>query len=89
MSTAQVLEIGRDLLMTTLLIAMPTLLVSLLVGLVISIIQTITNIQEQTLTFVPRLLAVGLVLVFTMAWVLQMAIHFTIRMLGQATEAIH
>lgn len=89
MSTAQVLEMGRDLLTTTLLIAMPALLVSLVVGLIISIIQTITNIQEQTLTFVPRLLAVGLVLVFTMTWTLQMAIHFTIRMLSQATESLH
>jgi flagellar biosynthetic protein FliQ len=86
--TPQILEIGRDLLFTALLIALPTLAVSLLVGLVVSVLQTITSIQEQTLTFVPRLIAVGLVLVFTMAWALQMASHFTLRMLWHATEAV-
>ncbi len=88
MSTPQVLEIGRDLLYTALLISLPTLGISLAVGLVVSILQTITNIQEPTLSFVPRLLAVGLILVATMAWTLQMASHFTARMFGQALEAV-
>lgn len=88
MSTAQILEMGQDLLYTALLLALPALVVSLIVGLVISILQTITSIQEQTLSFVPRLVAVGLVLVLTMAWALQLASHFTVRMLWQATEAI-
>ena len=88
MSTAQIIEIGQDLLYTALLLALPALLVSLGVGLIVSILQTITSIQEQTLSFVPRLLAVGLVLVLTMAWALQLASHFTVRMLWQATEAI-
>ncbi len=82
----QVLELGRDLLYTALLLALPTLAISLIVGLLISIFQTVTSIQEQTLTFVPRLLAVGLVLVLTMPWALQIAIHFTVRMLWQAAE---
>jgi flagellar biosynthetic protein FliQ len=82
----QVLELGRDLLYTALLLALPTLAVSLIVGLLISIFQTVTSIQEQTLTFVPRLLAVALVLVLTMPWALQIAIHFTMRMLWQAAE---
>ena len=89
MSTSQVLEIGRDLFYTALLLALPALGVSLIVGLVISILQTITSIQEQSLSFVPRLLAVGLVLIFSMAWALQTAVQFTVRMLGQVTEAIH
>ena len=88
MSTPQVLEIGRDLLYTALLISLPALAVSLVVGLIISILQTITSIQEQTLSFVPRLVAVGLVLVFTMAWTLQTAIQFTVRMLTQIGEAV-
>ena len=48
----------------------PMLLVSLVVGLVISILQTITSIQEQTLTFVPKLLAIFLVLILAGNWVL-------------------
>jgi flagellar biosynthesis protein FliQ len=86
MNAAEVLEIGQDLIYTTLLLALPTLAVSLIVGLVFSILQTITSIQEQTLSFVPRLIAVGLVLVFTMTWSLQVAMHFTVRMLEHAAE---
>lgn len=88
MSVLEVLEIGKDLLWTTLLIAMPALLASLLVGLVVSVLQTITSIQEQTLSFVPRLIAVGVVLLATMSWALQHAVHFTVRMLGTAAEVV-
>ncbi|MBX9677699.1 MAG: flagellar biosynthetic protein FliQ [Gemmataceae bacterium] len=88
MSVLDVLEIGRELLWTTLLIALPSLLASLLVGLIVSILQTITSIQEQTLSFVPRLIAVGFVLLFTMSWALQQAVNFTVRMLGTASEVV-
>jgi flagellar biosynthetic protein FliQ len=77
---------GRELLYTALLLALPTLVVSLIVGLIVSIIQTITSIQEQTLSFVPRLIAVGLVIVLTMPWAIQVAVRFTVRMLWQAAE---
>lgn len=86
MPTALVNEIFQDLLYTTLLVALPSLAVSLLVGLLISILQTITSIQEQTLSFVPRIMAVGLVLIFTMAWSVQTVTQFTVRMLGHAVE---
>ena len=86
MSIAQVIEIGRDLLYTALLLALPALAASLIVGLLISILQTVTSIQEQTLSFVPRLLAAGLVLVLVMPWTMQVAIHFTMRMLHRAAE---
>jgi flagellar biosynthetic protein FliQ len=71
---------------TAILLALPTLAVSLLVGLVIGLFQAMTSIQEQTLSFVPRMLAVALVLVFTLPWALQLATHFTARMLWQAAE---
>ena len=67
-------------------VALPTLAASLLVGLVISVFQAVTSIQEQTLTFVPRLIIVGVVLVLTMPWALEVAIQFTVRMLGLAAE---
>lgn len=86
MSTPEVLAIGRDLLYTALLLALPTLVVSLVVGLVISVLQAATSIQEQTLNFVPRMLALGIVVVLTMPWTLQLATHFTVRMLWQAAE---
>jgi flagellar biosynthetic protein FliQ len=84
MDIGQAIAIGRDLFYTVLLLALPALLTSLIVGLVISILQTITSIQEQTLTFTPRLIGVGLALIFTMAWTLQTAVYFTVRMLAIA-----
>ena len=86
MSTSQVIEIGRDVLYTALLLALPALGVSLVVGLVISIVQVITSIQEQTLSFVPRIVAVGIVLVFTMAWSTQVAATFTVRLFSRLAE---
>ena len=55
--------------------AAPLLLVSLVVGLIISILQTVTSIQEQTLTFVPKLLAVFLVLILAGNWILGLAVE--------------
>ncbi|MBY0231781.1 MAG: flagellar biosynthetic protein FliQ, partial [Gemmataceae bacterium] len=54
MSMEWVNELGRDLFTTALMIALPALLVSFVVGLVVSILQTVTSIQDQTLSFVPR-----------------------------------
>ena len=54
----QVMDISRQAIYTIILTAAPLLLTSLIVGLIISIFQTVTSIQEQTLTFVPKILAV-------------------------------
>jgi flagellar biosynthesis protein FliQ len=88
-STPEVIEIGRDLLYTALLLALPTLVVSLVVGLAVSVLQAATSIQEQTLNFVPRMLALGAVVLVTMPWTLQLATHFMVRMLWQAAEVGH
>ncbi|MCR5665758.1 MAG: flagellar biosynthesis protein FliQ [Eubacterium sp.] len=58
MTEAQVLDIARETIYTIIISAAPPLIVSLVVGLVVSIIQTVTSIQEQTLTFVPKIIAV-------------------------------
>ena len=86
MPISQVIQIGRDVLYTALLLALPALAVSLIVGLVISLVQVITSIQEQTLSFVPRIIAVAVVLVFTMAWSAQVAIQFTVRLFNGLAE---
>ena len=86
MTTAQVIELARDLLYTALLLALPSLGVSLILGLIISIFQTVTSIQEQTLSYVPRIVAVAFVIVLTLSWTIQVAVSFTVRMLWQAAE---
>jgi len=86
MTYPQVLEISRDLFYTALLVALPALAVSLLVGLILSIFQTVTSLQDQTLSYVPRILIVGLVIILTLSFSLELATHFTVRMLYHAAE---
>lgn len=81
MDTLEVVEIGSDLLITVMWLAGPPVLVSLIVGLGISILQTITSVQEQTLSFAPRIVAVGVVLVLTLPWMLTLTSAFTLRMI--------
>ena len=87
MTSMQVVEIGRDVLTTAMILALPAVLVSLLVGLIISIFQTVTSIQEQTLNFVPRILAVGAVLIFSLPWSLKILVNFTHHILWRLAEA--
>ena len=74
----QVLDIARDAIYTIIISSAPVLIVSLVVGLVISIFQTVTSIQEQTLTFVPKILAVFITIMLTGAWLLQLFSSYTI-----------
>ncbi|HAK58076.1 MAG TPA: flagellar biosynthetic protein FliQ [Lachnospiraceae bacterium] len=73
---ADILDIARDMIFTVIKCSMPLLLVSLIVGLVISIFQTITSIQEQTLTFVPKLLAIFLALLLLGGWIMGSCVEF-------------
>lgn len=82
MSETMVLDIMKDALFTILLVAGPTLLIALLVGLTISIIQATTQIQEQTLTFVPKILAVFLSIVIFGNFMLNTLISFFNRTLA-------
>ena len=77
MTESHVIDIANNLLWTGLLLVGPAVATSLVVGLVVSIFQTITSIQEQTLSFAPRILAVGAVISITLAWSLQLMIEFT------------
>lgn len=63
MTQTLVLDVMREGLFTVIMVALPTLLTSLVVGLVVSLLQAVTQVQEQTLTFVPKLIAVLLSLV--------------------------
>ncbi len=87
MEPANVIQIATDLLVTVVILALPAVLASLSVGIFISVLQTMTSVQEQTLTFAPRILAVAAVLIFTMPWTLQVASGFTMRMMTHLVEA--
>ena len=64
------LDLAKTTLLTALLICTPALVVGMLVGLVVSFFQTVTSLQEQTLTIVPKMLAVLATIVLLMPWIL-------------------
>lgn len=76
MTEAEVLDITIDTVWCIIKCSAPLLLVSLIVGLVISIFQTITSIQEQTLTFVPKLLAIFITLLLCGGWIMNNCVEF-------------
>ncbi|WP_123053506.1 flagellar biosynthesis protein FliQ [Clostridium sp. JN-1] len=82
MSENMIMGIMKDAIQTGLIVAAPILLVSILVGLIISIFQATTQIQEQTLTFVPKLIAIAFVGVVTGSWMLHQVVAFTERIFG-------
>jgi len=69
-----------------LMIAAPVLLVGLLVGLIISIFQATTSIQEQTLTFVPKIAAILGALILFGPWIVASMVQFTLRLFGRIPE---
>lgn len=69
--------IVRETLFTALLIAAPMLLTGLIVGLTISLLQSMTQIQEMTLTFIPKIVSVVLILVLFSPWMLNFLLRFT------------
>lgn len=79
MDTIQLTEIFRDAILTGFKVATPVLLVSILVGLFISIIQAATSINEQTMTFVPKLIVIALVLIVFGGWMLQQMVDLVNR----------
>ncbi|SNX55504.1 flagellar biosynthesis protein FliQ [Thermoanaerobacterium sp. RBIITD] len=77
MNPGVVLDIGREALMITMIISAPLLIISLLIGLIISIFQATTQIQEQTLTFVPKILAIFASIILFGPWMLTTMINYT------------
>jgi flagellar biosynthetic protein FliQ len=77
MSHALVVDLARNAIMLTLLIAGPMLMVALIIGLTVSVLQAVTQIQEQTLSFVPKLVGVSAVFLLALPWVLQLLMKYT------------
>ncbi|HET7321054.1 MAG TPA: flagellar biosynthesis protein FliQ, partial [Longimicrobiaceae bacterium] len=77
MPQALVVDLARNAIMMALLLAGPFLAVSMVVGLVISVLQAVTQIQEQTLSFVPKVFAIGALFLISMPWLIQMMVKYT------------
>lgn len=77
MTQEQALSVFKDALLVVLKVGGPILGISIVIGLVISILQAATQVHEQTLTFVPKLLAIGLILILTGGWMSNVVQDFT------------
>jgi len=78
-----VVNFAQDAIKTTLLISLPVLIMGLVIGLAISIFQAVTQINEMTLTFVPKILVVLVGLIFLAPWMLEHMMTFTITVIEQ------
>lgn len=75
-----VIKLGQDALQTTALLAAPMLLSTLLVGLIVSVFQAITQINEATLTFIPKMIVVALVFILAGPWMMDVMTHYTVNL---------
>lgn len=82
MSISDALELGRNALWIALVTSAPILLIGLGVGLLISLIQAVTQLQEQTLTFVPKIAAMIVAAALFVPWIADQMVTYTVEMLG-------
>ena len=86
MSPEQALEIGKQALILVVLLSAPVLLLGLLVGVLIYILQSVTQIQEMTLTFVPKIIVTVLAIIFFGPWMLRILMGYSIQLLSHLPE---
>jgi flagellar biosynthetic protein FliQ len=82
------LDIARDAMMTTLKVGAPVMIIGLVVGLIVSIFQATTQIQEQSLHFVPKIVAMLIALLLLGSWMLTVMKEFTLRMFNDMLKFI-
>jgi flagellar biosynthetic protein FliQ len=82
MTQEAVLKLARDTLQITLLVSGPLLLVSLVVGVIVSIVQVVTSIQDMTLSLIPRMIAVFVVFLLLLPWLMHLLVGFATQIFG-------
>lgn len=81
-------ELLKTLMLQALTIAAPILLTAMVIGLVVSLIQSVTSIQEQTLTFVPKALAIVVMLILILPWILRTMVEFATAVIQKMPQMI-
>jgi flagellar biosynthetic protein FliQ len=81
MSHAQIVDLARNAIYLALLVSAPMLVTALGIGLVVSILQSVTSIQEQTLAFLPKLVGVSAIFLVALPWMLQLLVSYTSQIL--------
>jgi flagellar biosynthetic protein FliQ len=88
MSEALVLGVVRQAIETAVIISLPMLAVGLIVGIAVSIMQTVTSIQDSILAFIPRAAAIFIVFAFTFPWMLRVVTGFTASLVRRLPELV-
>lgn len=82
MDTQQAIDLGREALWTMLIIGSPVLLAGMVVGLVVGLFQALTQIQEQSVAFVPKIIVMFLVLSVSLPWLISRMLQYTSEVIG-------
>lgn len=82
MDPQSAIDLGREALWTTLIVASPVLIAALVVGLVIGLLQAMTQIQEQSLVFVPKIIVMVIVLSISLPWLISRMVQYTSTLIG-------
>jgi flagellar biosynthetic protein FliQ len=82
MTTEFVIGVGREAILITLMVSAPMLIFGLIVGLVVSILQAVTQVHEMTLIFIPKIIAVALALLIFLPWILNKVVDFTAKLIN-------
>lgn len=89
MQETDALELGRRAILLALQLSLPILTISLVIGVLISLFQAVTQIQEQTLTFVPKVVVLSLTLIVLGPWILHTLVQFTAGLINSLPHVIH
>jgi flagellar biosynthetic protein FliQ len=88
MNAAYATDLLKTLMTNAVTLAAPILLTAMIIGLAVSLFQSVTSIQEQTLTFVPKVLAIVVVLILLMPWMLRTLVEFAAGMIGKMPQMV-
>ena len=83
-----VMDLARQSLTTTLTVVAPVMIVGFVVGIIVGLVQAIMQLQEMTITFVPKILAIGATLLIMGAWMIKQLMTYSINLLGHFPEIL-
>jgi flagellar biosynthetic protein FliQ len=88
MNPQDAVDLGRDAIITALIVGAPILLTGVVIGLLIGLVQALTQIQDQTISFVPKILATVVVLAFCLPWLVQRMIEYSEDLIGNIPKIV-
>ncbi|MBI2506085.1 MAG: flagellar biosynthesis protein FliQ [Candidatus Latescibacteria bacterium] len=88
MTPEYIITLSQETMLLVLYVSGPVLLITLVVGLLVSIFQAVTQIHEMTLTFIPKILAVAALMLLLLPWMMQQMVDFTVQLLSSIPSVI-